>query len=336
MIRKLISLWAKYEKWVTLVLVALAVLFPVISGFNRYVVNIGVMAGIYAILTLSLNMMTGYTGVVTLGHAAFYGLGAYAAGILNWRLGLNVPLTFIAAMVVSGLFGLLLGLTTLQLSGRYLTIVTLSFCEIIRILLINLEWLTRGPLGITNIKKANLFGFVFNTATKNYYLVLAMVLLSVFIVHRVMNSRTGRAIIALKNDETAASSMSVNVFAYKLRAFCISSAIAGLAGALYAHYIGYIDPNSFGFTQSIQILSMGILGGLGNIFGSIFGAVSLSVLPELLRSIGLEDFRQVIYGVLLALLVLIRPMGIFGKINLRHRRLQDSLQLAGEGEEAEA
>lgn len=318
--RKFFTAWALYEKPVNLVLLLLVLIYPLIFN-SAYLINIGVMIGIYAILAMSLNIISGYMGVVTLGHAAFFGIGAYTGALLARNCGWNFLFTFLAAAVVSALFGLLLGIPTLRLSGKYLGIVTLSFCEIMRILENNLKGLTRGPLGLPGIPRPSIFGFQFDSNIKMYYLVVALGALTVFLITNLMNSRIGRGITAVKDDEVAASAMGIKIFPYKLIAFSVSAMLAGVAGAFYAHYIGFIDPSSFSFDQSTQILSMTIMGGLCNVFGSIFGAAALIALPEILRPI--MEWRQVIYGGLLVVMMIWRPNGLFGGINLRHIRQQE-------------
>ena len=320
MLKKLTLSWALHQKRTALILSALALLFPLFAGNDPYVVGIGVMCGIYVILSLGLNLITGCMGIVSIGHAAFFGIGAYTAALLSLNLHWNFLFTFLAASLTSALFGLLLGLPTLRLSGKYLPIVTLSFCEIARIVETNERWLTRGPLGLPGIPGFSLFGLRLKSPTQCYYLVLVLCALAIYVIHSIMNSRTGRVITAIKNDEIAAESMGIELSRYKLLIFSVSSIFAGLAGAFYAHYVGFIDPSSFSADQSIQILSMIILGGMGNIYGSILGALSLTALPELLRP--LLSMRQVLYGALLVVMVLLRPQGILGGINLRHLKQQ--------------
>lgn len=321
MIKKILNIWAHNQKLVAGILLAIALIFPLVFS-HPYIINVAVIAGIFVVLSLSLNLITGNMGIVSLGHAAFFGIGAYTSAILSSRYGLSFIVTFIAATLLAGIFGLVLGGPTLRLTGRYLSIVTLAFCEIIRIIQINWISLTGGPLGITNIKSPKLFGFEFDEPVKQYYLILIICLFSIYIITGIINSKHGRAITAIKNDELAASSMGIVVYRYKLLVFVISSAIAGLAGAFYAHYIGFIDPNSFSFNQSIQILSMTIMGGLGNIYGSILGAIGLTIIPEILRP--LLNLREVIYGALIVVMVLVQPKGILGGLNLDHiKQLND-------------
>lgn len=320
--KKLLHAWAKYEKQVYLVLFVLAAVYPLI--FTRaYLINVGTLCLIYVLLSLSLNVLTGYMGITGLGWAGFFGIGAYTAAILATRLEWNFVFTFLAASAMTALAGILIGLPTLKLSGRYVAIVTMAFCEICRALETNLDGLTRGSRGIPGIPKPSLFGFKFPKQLQ-YYLILLLVILTMFIISRVINSRVGRGILAVKDDDIAAAAMGVNPFAYKVMTFGIAATFAGLAGAFYAHYIGFIDPSNFTFDQSTIIISMTIMGGLGNLMGSVLGAISLTILPEILRP--LMDVRQIVYGVLLVIMMIVRPQGILGGFNLKHIRQQDSLQ----------
>ena len=333
MYKKLIQAWALHQNVVALVILILAILFPIVFS-HPYIVGIGVISGIYIILALGLNLITGYMGIISIGHAAFFGIGAYTAALLALRFHWSFLLTFLAAAVMSALFGLLLGIPTLRLSGPYLPIVTLSFCEITRIMETNWRDLTRGPLGLPGIPGFSLFGFSINdNPILCYYLVLIFCCFAFYIVRSIMESRVGRVITAIKNDAIAAESMGIDLSKYKLLIFTISSVFAGLAGAFYAHYIGFIDPTSFSADQSILILSMIILGGMGSIYGSILGALSLTILPELLRS--LLSMRQVLYGALLVIMVLIRPQGIFGGFNLKHIKQCHDYNVQQKQEEAE-
>ena len=213
-----------------------------------------------------------------------------------------------------------MGLPTLKLSGRYVAIVTMAFCEICRALETNLDWLTRGSRGIPGIPRISLFGYQFPKWLQ-YYVILFLVVLTMFIINRIINSRVSRGILAVKDDDIAASAMGVNPFKYKVMTFGIATTFAGLAGAFYAHYIGFIDPSNFTFDQSTIIISMTVMGGLGNLMGSVLGAITLTVLPEVLRP--LMDVRQIVYGVLLIIMMLVRPQGLLGGFNLKHIRQQN-------------
>lgn len=315
--KKALRIWAIHEKKITTIIIVMSLLFPFIVK-SPYIINIGVLSMMYAVLALSLNLMTGFLGITTLGHAAFFGIGAYTAAILSTRFGVSFLVTTMAAALIASFFGFFLGAPTLRVSGRYLTIVTVGFCEITRIVELNWRSLTRGPLGINRIPPPILSGIEFDTPFTKYFIVLGMVILTVLILSNLSRSRMGRAISAIKGDELAAEVMGVNLTHVKLMVFILSAAIAGTAGAFYAHYMSFIDPTSFTFDRSVQILSMTILGGMGSIPGSIIGAVILTVIPETLRQ--WMDFRMIIYGLVIVLMVLFKPNGILGNVNLRHIR----------------
>lgn len=314
--------WAKHEALILAVLAALAIVFPLIFT-EKYIMNLAVLAIIFAILAVSLNLLTGCLGIASIGHAAFMALGAYTAALLVMRLNTSFFVAFLVAIVVTSLFGALLCLPTLRLNSRYLTIVTLAFCELIRIVLTNWQSLTRGPMGLPAIPKMEFFGYTFRGMLPNYYFALGVLVIALLIIHNLMNSSMGRAITAIKNDPVAAEAMGVKITSHKLLVFVLSAALAGVAGAFYAFFIGFIDPSSFSFDTSVQILSMVILGGLGNMYGSVFSAIVLTALPEILRP--LLSLRQVLYGALLTLIVILRPKGLLGSVNLKHLRQQHGM-----------
>ncbi len=313
----LMSAWAKHEKPINAAFLVLAVVLPLAVN-ERYFTTIAINCVLYSILALSLNLITGYMGVTSLGHAAFYGIGAYTAAILSTRYNVNFTITFILAALVAGVFGFLLGLPTMRIKGRYFAIVTLGFSEITRIVELNWMSLTRGPMGIPFIPSFMIFGKKYSSPIYKYFICLALLLIVIYIVSSIINSRSGRAIRAIKDDELASEVNGIDVFRYKLVIFAISSAIAGLAGAFYAHHMSFIDPKAFSFDQSILILSIIILGGMGSIPGSILGAIVLAAAPELLR--GLAEYRQIIYGILIVFMVITRPNGLLGGYNLEHIR----------------
>ena len=216
------------------------------------------------------------------------------------------------------LFRLLLGLPVLKLKGYYFTIITMVFCEIVRVVELNWMSLTRGPLGIMAIPKPSFLGFEITTPRQFYFMILVLVALSTLVVSNLMKSRVGYAILAIRDDELAAEAMGIHVFRYKMIVFILSSLLVGLAGAFYATYTSYIDPSSFAAAQSNDMLVMVIFGGLGNTVGSFIGAISLSILPEALRD--LAQYRQLIYGVLLVLLMMVKPQGLLGDINFKYIR----------------
>lgn len=336
--KRVLALWAKYERVVGIAFFAFLLLFPVIFH-SYYIRNIAMLCVIYSILSLALNLIMGYTGIVVLGMAAFYGIGAYTFAILSTRLGFTFIPATLCAFLLSFLAGVLIAIPTMRISGNYLAIVTLGFCEIVRIVELNWVSLTGGPFGIKSIPAPVIFGVKLNNPLKKYYLGVVLLLITVLAVSSMLNSRTGRAWKSIKGDVIAAQAMGVNVFKYKTFAFAFTAAFAGMAGAFFASYIGYIDSTNFNYNQSIQILSMTIMGGLGSIPGSIIGAVFFMVLPEFLRWLGtiwgewVVQWRQILYGLILILMIMFKPDGILGGFDLRQIRLYNSL---GKKEQAES
>ena len=283
-----------------------------------YIENLFILGGIFSILSVSLNLSMGYTGLFNLGHAAFFAIGAYVSALLV--LGLGLP--FWVAILVAGLFaaamGYMVSVPARRLRGDYLALGTLGFAFIVEAVLKNWTDLTRGPLGIPGIPKPELFGYVFSGLESYLLLTLAFLAVTVFVVHRTVNSPFGRVLKAVREDETAAQALGKNTLRYKSLALSISAFFAGIAGSLYAHYITFIDPTSFSFPVLILLLSMVIIGGTASIRGSVAGAFLLILLPEPLRFIGLPSNligagRQMIYAVLLLAILLRRPQGLFGE-----------------------
>jgi len=267
--------------------------------------------GIYSMLAMGLNLVAGYTGQLSMGNAGFYAIGAYTGTLLMIKLGFNFWFALVVAAAFAGISGFLLGLPTLRLKGSYLTIVTLGFGEIVRMILMNWDPVTNGTLGIRNIPLPSLFGVRLTLANHGlYYLMLALVFLISLFSALIINSKTGRAFIAIREDEIAAQMMGIKTTRYKVLAFVLSAVISGIAGAFYAPLVGYIDPNSFPFDVSSLIISMAILGGLGTMRGMYFGAAVLIIFPEVSRF--LMDYRFVIYGLILVLMMRFRPQGLLG------------------------
>ncbi|MBI3008308.1 MAG: branched-chain amino acid ABC transporter permease [Candidatus Omnitrophica bacterium] len=301
-------------------------LFLIVLPFidtNQYHIDVMTTAGIYVTLALGLNVVVGFAGLLNLGYAAFFAIGAYTYALMNlyfrWPFWAVLPVS-----AVSGaLFGVLLGFPTLRLRGDYLAIVTLGFGEIVRITFNNLEW-TGGPNGLLGIAHPTLIFpsrldwshlKIFNFGVESlpyYYLVLGMVIVVAFLLMRLDNSRLGRAWIAIREDEVAAATMGIDPTRLKLLAFVIGSAIAGVAGCVFAGKQGTITPDSFDFILSVMLLAMVVLGGLGSIPGVIIGAIILSVLPELLR--GFAIYRMLFFGLSMILIMLFRPQGIVGSL----------------------
>ena len=275
-----------------------------------YFLHLAILAGIYIILAVSLNLIIGYAGQVSLGHAAFFGIGAYASALaaLHWHF--PFPLAALGAMLISGACGLALGLPTLRLKEDYLAIVTLGFGVIADLVFLNLE-ITGGPDGLSGIPAPRLWGLSFRPQPLYLLLVALAVALVLVVTYRLVASYHGRALRAIRDHETTAQVMGINTPAYKIVIFTLAAALAGLAGSLYAHYITFINPESFGLHTSILILCMVVLGGMESIIGSVLGAVALAVLPEMLRQF--QAYQDLIYGGLLVTLLIWRPEGLLGR-----------------------
>jgi branched-chain amino acid transport system permease protein len=304
---------ASRERLILGAILAAALLVP--AAFRSpYVLHVAVLAGIYVVLTLSLNLVTGFCGQFSLGHAGFYGIGAYTAALLAVTWGSPFVLNLLAAAVVAGVAGFLIGLPTLRLGGIYLAMATLGFGEIIHLVLLNWLGLTRGPLGIPAIPGPAILGFDLATPVGQYYVALALVVLSTLAVSRLVDSGFGEAIQAIRDDEVAAEALGVPTTRLKVITFSVSAALAGVAGAFFAHYATFVSPGSFTLVESILVLSLLVFGGMGSVEGSIAGAVILTVAPEVFRF--LAEYRMVIYGAILLGLILFRPQGLLGGISL--------------------
>ena len=294
---------------------------------SPYVVNIFITALIYITLGLGLNIVVGVSGLLNLGYVAFYAIGAYTYAILNYYFGIGFWACLPLGALVATILGLLLGFPILRLRGDYLAIVTLGFGEIIRLLLVNLEF-TKGPRGIGGISPPSFFGVDLNATVKPvlieylptlnphmdmnkallFFVILAVVILTVGAVFRLENSRLGRAWLALREDEIACQAMGVDKIKTKLTAFALGATWAGLAGVVFASQVTFINPSSFTFMQSVMILSIVVLGGMGSIPGVIIGAVVLVLLPEYLRAF--SDYRMLLFGAAMVLMMVFRPGGL--------------------------
>jgi branched-chain amino acid transport system permease protein len=288
------------------------VFFPWI---NPYYQTIFMVSGIHVILATSLTLVNGFTGQFSLGHAGFMAVGAYASAALTYYLlpklgftGFAAQLFFLFSLVMGGLLsalgGYLVGLPSLRLKGDYLAIVTLGFGEIIRVVFLNVDSLggARGLTGIVHYTDENWVVFV--------------ALLSSFTAFRLLRTPSGRAMLSVREDEVAAEAMGVNTTSTKVKAFVIGAFWAGVAGGLFAHYYGYINPGIFGFMKSFEVIVIIVLGGLGSVSGAILAAIGLSILPEALRPIQEYtklDFRMIFYSLILILFMLLRPKGLFGR-----------------------
>ncbi|HTG97251.1 MAG TPA: ABC transporter ATP-binding protein [Burkholderiales bacterium] len=333
--------------WVgfALIGIALAVLPFALTQVGTTWVRITNYAILYILLALGLNIVVGFAGLLDLGYIAFYAVGAYVYALLaSPQFGLHLPFWVILPIgaAVAALFGAMLGAPTLKLRGDYLAIVTLGFGEIIRIFLNNLSRpvnITNGPQGIAGIDPFTLPGFRFDSPIKYYYLLLAVVLIVIVINLRLQNSRIGRAWEAIREDEIAARAMGINTRNLKLLAFAMGASFGGIAGGMFSAIQAFISPESFILVESIMVVSMVVLGGMGNIWGVILGAVLLSFVPEILRwtveplqhalfgrmLVDPEVIRMLLFGLALVLVMLFRPAGLLPSA-VRKRELTGSLE----------
>lgn len=270
---------------------------------SAYYYQLLVIACINAIMAVSLNLVTGCAGQLSLGHAAFMGIGAYTAAILTSSYNVSFVFALIAGSVSAAFFGLIVGLPTLRLKGDYLAIATLGFGEIIRVSVLNMG-ITGGAFGLRGIPKET-----------NLAVAVSAAILICLASKRLTKSRFGRALAAIREDEVAAEAMGVDTTRYKVLAFVIAASWAGVAGGLFAHWFRYLNPSSFSFMKSIEILSMVVLGGIGSLEGSVLGAFVLTFAPEFLRGVSdfVSQYRMLFYGALLVIMMLVRPQGLVGR-----------------------
>lgn len=308
------------------------------GAITNYWRGILITIGINIILATSLNLSCGYLGQLPLGHAGFMAVGAYAGALFmkatpaadlikagqNGALIPYIILAIIISAVVAGIFGLIIGIPALRLKGDYLAIITLGFGEIIRVVITNIDSVlgfkfTNGAAGLARIPKFTSYNLAFIT-----------VVLCIFIIHTFMKSRHGRAVLSIRDNEIAAESVGINTTKYKTTAFVLSAMLAGVAGCLYAGYLGSLYPSSFKFMKSIEILVMVVLGGMGSMIGSVVAAVVLTALPELLRAV--SDYRMLAYSLALVLMMIFRPQGLFGSYDFSLTKLiQKFLNRKSEG-----
>jgi branched-chain amino acid transport system permease protein len=296
-------------------LIAVDRIFPLLV--NQYIARILILSGINIILAVSLNLINGFTGQFSLGHAGFMAIGGYTSAYFAIHAGPSIlrllgrapgaagpagPVVLICGLLLGGVAaavaGLLVGIPALRLRGDYLAIATLGMGEIIRVVILNID-AVGGARGLNNIP-----------AYTNFFWVYLLVAITILVHWNLVRSRHGRALLAVREDEVAAESLGIPTTRYKVLAFTVGAAFAGMAGSLFAHYLSYLNTNSFTFLKSIEVVIMVVLGGMGSIFGSVVAAIFLTILPEVLRPI--REYRMVIYSLLLIVLMIVRPQGIFG------------------------
>jgi branched-chain amino acid transport system permease protein len=295
------------------VILAILLIFPQI--LSTYQINIMITALMYVVLGLGLNIVVGVAGLLDLGYVAFYAVGAYSYALLHLHFGLGFWTVLPLGGLLAASLGILLGFPVLRLRGDYLAIVTLGFGEIIRLILENWNAFSRGPSGISNIPRPGFFGMEMTlnqSISYLYYLMIAMVIFTIFVVNRLQNSRIGRAWFALREDEIACQAMGIDKTRTKLTAFALGAFWAGMVGVIFAAKTTFVNPASFTFLESAIILCIVVLGGMGSIIGVIIAAVVLMLLPEYLRAF--SDYRMLVFGATLVIMMVFRPQGIISTV----------------------
>lgn len=299
-------------------------LFIVIAGLplfirGDYYLSILVFMGINGLVVMGLSLLMGYAGQISMGQAAFYGIGAYCTGVLTTHFGLSIYTAFFFGIFLSIVVAIVVGIPALRLKGHYLAVATLGIGEIVFIVFNEWMSLTGGPSGLSNIPVVHLGNFQFGNSLRFYYLVWGINLLALFFSLNVIHSRVGRALRSMHGSETAASAMGVNLSLLKIQVFILSAVFASIAGSLYAHFVSFISPNNFGLMVSIMFLMMGVIGGIHNIWGALFGALLLTFLPEYLRVF--DQFDILVYGAILLLILLFMPEGFLEGVPALYRKI---------------
>jgi branched-chain amino acid transport system permease protein len=336
---KLSGAFSKNIKYVYGALFVLIFFVPLLP-INNYIIHLCTYVMMYIILSLGLNILPGFTGLLDLGYVGFYGIGAYTAGLITlkcaamgppWDILASYWLIIPFAALNGALAGLLLGAPTLRLTGDYFAIVTFGFAELVVLIIVNEMWLTRGPMGLPGIAPPSLdlsfmfpltqyfysepIRYVFRGEIPFFYLILVMLVATIFIIARLEDSRVGRAWLAIREDEVAAECSGINIMKYKLIAFAVSASIGAIAGSFFARWYSFISPVSFKFWESILILCMVVLGGMGSIPGVILGATCLISLSEVLRKVlepwpDLVQARYALFGIILIIMMRFKPAGL--------------------------
>ena len=299
---------AQRRTTVLAVAVAALVLPLVLRGaYHRHVL---VLAGLFVLMALGFDLVLGYLGELSLGHAAFFGIGAYTTALLTRILDVPFPVDLLLAAVGTGLFGFLIGAPSLRLKGPYFAIVTFGFAEILRLIVLNWTSVTRGPMGLPDIPHAHLGPFVIATELGYYYVVLVLIGIAIVVTRRLLDSTVGHAFLAIRENDELAAAVGIATFRLKLIAFVIGTMITGAAGSVYARYVHFVDPTALSFYYTVTVVSMVIVGGQGSVAGTVLGALVFTLLPEYLRVA--ERARLVIFGAMLMLAIVFLPEGLRG------------------------
>ena len=294
----------------------------------NFILLIFIYIGIYTIASLGLNLIVGYTGLLSLCQAGFLAIGAYTTAVLMTSCNMGFWESMVISGLVASLCGILIGIPTLRLKGDYLAIATLGFGEIVKNIIINWDGVTKGPMGINGIPGPSLFGMTLSSMDKPEWMVIiwTAVAFTYYIISRIVRSRVGRALEAIREDEIAASSMGINTAKYKIGAFTTGAFCGGIAGSFFAAFNQSVAPLTFDFMMSIMILCMAVLGGLGNSFATIIGTIIIVLASELPRLLGIShiippQLNQILFGFILVFMMIYRPQGIIGRIKLNYAKI---------------
>lgn len=290
-------------------LAAVLALLPLIVT-NPYYLNVLNVVALNVLVVTGLNLLIGYAGQISLGHAAFFGLGAYISGILSGSYGWEPWTALLAAAMVVAVVALVIGLPTLRLEGNYLVMATLGFNLIVSVLMVQLDDITGGPSGYTGIPSLSFFGAPIASDISFYWLAWGAVLVGLILARNLVHSRVGRGLKALHEAPLAAAASGVPIEAYKVKVFVISAVYASVAGSLYAHYYGIITPATFDIFKSVELVTMCIVGGMGSLWGGLFGAALLTPMPQLLAVV--EEYKDIFFGGILLVLLIFLPQGLVG------------------------
>lgn len=318
-------------RWLRWVWLAFLISIPMWLD-NAYYLHILIMTGIFTIAAMSLNLLLGYTGQLSLGHVAFFGIGAYTSALVSLGFDLNFGdhtlvvdprstwIAFLCGIVVAGFFGWVIGKLSFKVRGAYFVIVTISFAEVSRLVALNWLDLTQGPMALSGISPftvsiPGVWEQTFYQKTPNYYIVLAVAVLAYLIIRRLVTSRIGRAMIALRENEPLATSVGVDVTRYLVLAAVVAAGVAGAAGGLYTHYVRIVDPDIFLFIYTVTMVIMVITGGKGTLVGPVVGGILFGILPEILREVAGPEVQWIIYGALMIAIVYFLPQGIVPALN---------------------
>lgn len=325
-------MWERFSEYKSTI--GLFVLAAGIIGFpklitNPYYLNVANIIGLNTIIVVGLNLLIGFAGQVSLGHAAFYGIGAYISAILTVTYGVPAWPALVVAALVTGSIALIIGIPTLKLRGHYLVMATLGFNIIANIIIVQCDTVTGGPSGFPGVPALSFGGWTFNTDEKMYYLIWLFAFLAILLALNLAGSRVGRGLRALHGNESAASCVGVPTKTYKVKIFVLSAVFASVAGSLYAHYLSFVSPKTFDIFFSVELVTMAIVGGMGSIWGCLFGAAFLTSLPNVLHAF--DEYKDIFYGLILVVILLFVPEGLIVGVAQRWRTSRTARPKDGPG-----